>query len=283
MAKRSLLAGLDQVFFLKNGYPILKHVLPVAVEALILLLLTIPADNLLLLLANRLAVPGAVWVPAGLLTLITLAAYILMLATQIRKAYLFPRGDVVRTVFTALVFILLCMIISAGVLQQAAGRPLHWGDAWTCFLLAALSLTGIGWAGPAEWADQIGVRIPDYQKGREASRNIRELLKRLRDPAAQSTADDLADLLDGLESLRVSIQDNLLAEPEWAKTDLNQATSLLRELTGLAEQHFGESDEQAAYLAIAVQGQMSTLFGDFQTALANCTRLFPAWKGKLPD
>src|SRR4030066_78054 len=60
-----MMASFDRFIFLKNGYSFFKHLVPFAISALILLTLSIPADNLLLKLVKLLQKPSWVWLPAG--------------------------------------------------------------------------------------------------------------------------------------------------------------------------------------------------------------------------
>jgi hypothetical protein len=46
--RKSLIADLDSFVFVKNGYSVWIHLIPFAIAALLLLILSVPTDNLLL-------------------------------------------------------------------------------------------------------------------------------------------------------------------------------------------------------------------------------------------
>lgn len=134
--------------YLKKGYSALKHLVPFLIAALLLLTLSVPADNLLLKLANLLQRPSWVWLPAGLLTLVAMVVYGRIIYVQVRQAYLWPDHDRRRTISTSLMYVVLCSLMAFGVLQLVStktevAQDITLGNVWACFLIAVLSLTGL--------------------------------------------------------------------------------------------------------------------------------------------
>jgi hypothetical protein len=233
---KSFVAHIDEFFFLKNGYSVFRHLVPFAISALILLALSVPADNLLLKLVKLLQRLSWIWLPAGLLTLVSAAVYVVMINIQIKKAYLWSDGDLHRTIGTSLIYLILCALMVYAVLSSVSSSQVTGGDIWACFLVATLSLTGIGWKGP-DWVEVIGIRSPNYSEGRIAAEKLEKILRRVRNEAV-SNKRDVEDFLEVAEKLRSNIETNLEVEPEWAKDNLQRASDVLRALLEQAKKIF---------------------------------------------
>jgi hypothetical protein len=249
--REPIIAYLDGFIFLKNGYSFFKHLVPFMISALILLTLSVPADNLLLKLVKLLQTPSWIWLPAGLLTAGCTVVYMVMINIQIRKAYLWSDRDLCRTIGTSLIYILLCALMAYAVLSFASSAGITWGNIWACFLVAVLSFTtGIGWKGP-EWVESIGIKSPDYTEGRLAAEKTWESLQHTRNEEV-SEERDVKDYLEVVKKLRASIETNLHGEPKWAKGKLESASGVLLTLQEQIDSNF-------------IKGGMSAI-GDFAAA-----------------
>jgi hypothetical protein len=158
---------LDHFICVKNSYLFWKHIVPFTISCLLLLLLSIPKDNLLLNLSSILQKPDWIWIPAILLTIISIGVYIGTVYVQVCKLYPCSRYDISRTLGTCLLYSITCTLMAYAVLLSALSRDITFGDLWACVLLAALSLTGIGWSGPNSWVETVGISFPNYEHGRK--------------------------------------------------------------------------------------------------------------------
>lgn len=197
---------LDNVIFLKKGYSFLVHLLPFGVASLLLLTLSVPKDNLLLKLVLSLQRPG-IWLPAALLSIIAVSVYTVSVYVQVRKAYLFQCRSKMRVAGTCLFFMLLCTLMAYMVLKSASPKAFTPAGIWACFLVAALSLTGIGWSTPTTWIDALGIKHPDYQEAQRVVRLLTVALKSVR-AKPRASKDDVTRILGYAETLR----------PSWRRT-----------------------------------------------------------------
>jgi len=275
-----MMASLDRFIFLKNGYSFFKHLVPFAISALILLTLSIPADNLLLKLVKLLQKPSWVWLPAGVLTAESAIVYVVMINLQIRKAYLWRDGELRRTIGTSLIYIILCALMAYAVLSYASPAGVTWGNLWACFLVAVLSLTtGIGWKGP-EWVESIGIKSPDYTEGRLAAEKASEILQRTRSKGV-SEQRDVYDYLEAVKKLRSSIEANLHREPKWSRDKLQRASDALRTLLERVESSFIRGGPSAiGDFAAACRYQKDSQYGDFIEALKQVSHYWREWSYK---
>jgi hypothetical protein len=231
---QALSARLDTFVWMKRGYSIWKHLLPFSVASGLLLVVSMPTDNLLLQLAAKLQTVNWIWLPAALLTVVTTVVYIVTMYAQIQASYLWSEHDLRRALLTAALYIFLCVLMAYGVLRAALIRDLTAGDIWGCALLSMLSLTGIGWSGPDKWAEAIGVKMPDYSKGHQAITRLTAVLGRIRNQE-RGESKDVEDFLGAAGALHTNIAENLDLEPAWARAYLEQADAALRHLIRHAE------------------------------------------------
>jgi hypothetical protein len=269
---------IDWLLFTKRGYSLLKHVVPFSIAAVLLVVVSVPKDNLLVQLASRLQQPSWLWLPAGLLTLATIAVYLATVSVQIRSAYLFKEGLWRRTIATSILYIVICTWMAYGVLRSTSPGNLTAGIIWACLLLALLSLTGIGWSGPASWVESIGIQCPDYTESAEAALSVTIILNRLRREAS-SKKSDVDDFLESVKSLRTGIEKNIKYEPTWAQEQLAPIVNQLRTLEQVVKSSFPDSNVNAIQdFAVACRCQKSSLYSEFITALSETAQNWTAWK-----
>lgn len=272
---------LNRYIFVKNGYPLLRHVVPIAIAALLLLTLTVPQENLLLKLASELEQFSWTLLPATILIMASAAVYFFTMRTQVRKAHLHSARDTQLTVTTSLVFVGVCWLMAFLVLSSATPNSvmlqnLTLGNFLACLLVAVLSLTGFGWQVPASWVDSVGVRSPDYSEGRLAAERITEILERVR--TSRPDEQDLEDFKTAVEGLRSSIDKNLDAEPEWAKADLNEAKGALRNLIEQTDGFLGNGQEGVTNFKNACDCNVRGRHEQFINSLEILGRRWEKWK-----
>lgn len=225
---------LDKFVSIKNGYSVWKHLIPFAIAALLLITLSIPTDNLFLQLVNLLQNPSLLRLPAALLTIASTIVYILTINVQIRQGYLWSDGDRRRTIGTSLFFIILCTGLAIIVLWSISSEKttiwdITFWDVWASYLLAILSLTGIGWSGPNSWVESVGIKYPNYAYGRIAAKKLTDILEKMRNSDI-SNERNVKDFSDAIENLRLNIENNIENEPNWAKDDVIKVRGELNEL-----------------------------------------------------
>jgi len=269
---------IDWLLFTKRGYSLLKHVVPFSIAAVLLVLVSVPNDNLLVQLANRLQQRGWLWVPAGLLTLATIAVYLATVSVQIRRAYLFKDGVWRRTIATSILYILICTLMAYGVLRSTSAANLTVGIIWACLLLALLSLTGIGWSGPSSWVESIGIQCADYTESDEAALRVTRILNRLRRQAS-SQKHDVDDFLESINNLVTGIEKNIKYEPTWAQAELAPIVDRLKTLKQVVKSSFPEKNLNAIQdFAVACRCQKNSQYSEFITALSETAQNWSAWK-----
>ena len=269
---------IDWLLFTKRGYSLLKHVVPFSIAAVLLVLVSVPKDNLLVQLASRLQQPSWLWLPAGLLTLATIAVYLATVSVQIRRAYLFKEGLWRRTIATSILYIVICTSMAYGVLRSTSSGSLTAGIIWACLLLALLSLTGIGWSGPSSWVESIGIQCPDYTESDEAALSVTIILNRLRRKAS-SEKRDVVDFLESVNNLRTGIEKNIKYEPTWAQAQLDPIVNKLGTLQQVVKSSFPDSDGNAIQdFAVACRCQKRPQYSEFITALSETAQNWTAWK-----
>lgn len=274
---KPLVARVDYLVYIKAGHSFWTHLVPFAIAALLLLTLSMPTDNLLLKLVMLLQRPNWIWLPAIFLTAIAAAVYVLSINAQIRQAYLWPDGDLRRTIGTSLAYIILCGCLAFIVLRSALPRATTLGDIWACFLLAIFSLTGIGWSGPSSWVTSIGVKPPDYTSGRLHARRLTQVLQRVRSEE-RSHVQHVKDFLAAAKSLRTSIEDNLELEPEWERHNLRAASVTLNILVEQVEKQFLSNKQSIEDFAGACRCERESQYRDFVNALRNLSDYWHKWR-----
>ncbi|HUW12828.1 MAG TPA: hypothetical protein VM537_24080 [Anaerolineae bacterium] len=274
-----LVATLDRFVFVKNGYSVWKHIVPIAIEALLLLLVSVelPEENLLRQLLKTLERKDGLWLAAAFLTVAAGLVYVATIRVQVKQAYLLSEGDRRRTACTSACYVLACTLIAYVVLQSVPSVHTSFEVAWACLLLALLSLTGIGWSGPGSWVESVGVKSPDYTEGRLAARGVAEMLSTLRSQARGSVG-DVDGFAKAVETLRSSIKTNLAHEPVWASRQLEQIHDRLYTLTEQTKKHFPIDNESAvAEFAIACRYQDRVQHEEFISALGALVEYWPEW------
>jgi len=226
---KSVIRVMDTIFFIRNAYVLIKHIAPFSIASLTLLTLSVPADNVLVKLAVLLKEPGSIYIPAILLTLGASVIYIFTIRSLSARMYLWAKWDFLRTLFTSTISIAACTSMAYGVLQSAGSITNTYADMWACYLVAILSLTGVGWSGLGNWVEAMGIKYPNYELGRQEAKKITDLLKRIRRQQMGSKR-DVSDFLKAAENLRNNIEINLDMEPEWARGELENAGNYLYEL-----------------------------------------------------
>ena len=136
---------LDEYIFVKKGYSILKHLIPFSIASLIILITSLPENNLLNTLAQTFQQNKSVWLPALLLGITCFFVYFKTLNTQISKAYLWKTFILRRTILTSVTYISLCTAMTYFILKSNFSSITKLSDISACLLLSLLSLTGLGW------------------------------------------------------------------------------------------------------------------------------------------
>jgi hypothetical protein len=270
--------AVDQIIFVKKGIALWKHLIPFTVAALLLLVFSLPADNLLLKLVQILETPNWFWIPAAWLTLFALGVYLTSMHVEVRKAYLWLDGALRRSLLTAVLFILVCGLMAFGVLYSAGPRAFSGGLLWACLLLALLSLTGIGWSGPDKWAESIGITSPDYTQARIHARDLENLVNRIRRKSV-GTADDVKDVLAIAKDLKDELEKNRSLEPEWAVDEVETVIADVQDLIRQTERYFPtDSKEAVESFVSACSFEMPSLYPEFVTALKQVSSYWTEWK-----
>lgn len=277
------LKAVDRFFFLKKGYAFLSHIVPFGVASLLLLILSLPTDNLLVKLEKLLSAPNSLSIPALLLTAVSLAVYVFSVRTQVRRAYLDAGNQGLRTLITSVVFIVLATLMAWLVLDSEA--PLandaeldaRIGRAWACLLVALLSLTGIGWTTPSSWHERVGVEVPDYRKARGTIAAISTLhLPDIREAEICTTLERDA-LQKAFEDLGSELRQNRRLEPAWARPSVETTERALAKVASRLKSDFEPADH-VVDLPAAVRGEKADVYPDFHSAFATVQASFPEWK-----
>jgi len=269
---------IDWLLFTKRGYSLLTHLIPFTIASLLLVVVSVPKDNLLIQLADRLQQPSWLWLPAAVLTLATGATYMATTSVQIRRAYLFKAGRWRRTIITASLYLTVCTAMAYGVLRSAAPASPYPGTIWACLLLALLSLTGIGWSEKSSWVESMGIQCPDYTKSDQAVLGVTNLLSQTR-KAATGTKQNIDDFLKGVDKLQTEIEDNLQYEPTWERAKLLPIVEKLKTLTNAVESAFPDSKPNAiADFAVASRCEKAPQYSAFIDALNDVGQYWGAWK-----
>lgn len=273
-----MVAHLDDFIFIKKGYSFCKHLVPFSIAALLLLILSIPEDDLFLRLVDLLQKPNWIWLPAGLLTVVAIVVYVVNIRVQVHQAYLWTDGDCRRTITTFVTYMVLCTLMAYGVLKSASSQTTTLGDIWGCLLLAVLSLTGIGWSVPGSWVESMGIKSPNYTEGRFSADELEGVLEDVREkPYAEEK--DIKRFLEASNNLYTSIKRNFALEPEWAKDKLSTASGALRTLIEQVEEKFATGTWlEVEDFAAACKCQKYSQYPEFITALRTLSDYWCGWQ-----
>jgi hypothetical protein len=275
---KSLISRFDQFIFLKNGFSFWKHLIPFSIAALLLLVLSLPVDNLLLKLVDILESPSWVWMPAGLLTVVAFGIYFVSIYVQVRQAYLRGQGILRRSITTTLLYVLICSTMAFAVLATSSTRKISWGIIWACFLLSVLSLTGIGWSGPDKWVELLGIVSPDYTKVRYYARDLEDLLTEVRNKE-YGIEEDVKEFIAITKKLKDELKKNKNQEPEWARIDIETVIDRLQNLVQQTERYFPINNKVALEdFVSACNFQMDSLYPDFIEALKTVNNYLIEWR-----
>jgi hypothetical protein len=275
---KSSMEAVDQILFLKKGIAFWKHLIPFSVAALLLLVFSLPADNLLLKLVQLLEKPSWLWVPAIWLTLVALGVYLASMQVEVRKAYLWLDGALRRSILTAVLFILICGVVAFLVLSSAGSRAVSGGLVWACLLLSILSLTGIGWSGPDKWAESLGLTSPDYTQARIYATDLENFVNKTRKKSA-GTAEDVKEFLAIVNDLKDELEKNRSLEPEWAVEGVETAIADVQELIRQTESSFPLArKEDVESFVDACNFKMDSLYPEFVAALKKVSSYWTDWK-----
>lgn len=268
---------IDSIIFIKRGLSFWLHLVPFSIASLVLIILSIPSDNLLLKLVTLLKKPSWIWLCVVLLTMVGTISYLLRIRFQIRQAYLWSQNDIKRTIITSIFYLSLCTLMAFAVLMTAnlkEDAP-TFSKIWACLIISVLSFTGIGWKGPNSLVKELGIVNPDYIKARN---KIEELTETLDDIRKKETCED-ADrnkLIEILESLNKEIDENIYIEPSRVRQTIQDVNEILGTLKKLLEQKF--KDSQVRDLAAACRYQKEDRYQDFIEALKRLSKYWPKLK-----
>lgn len=277
---KSIRRWIDAIFFIRNPYVIVKHVVPFLFASLVLLTLSVPTDNLLLKLAALLKDPGSIYIPAILLTLGASVIYFLTIRSLSTRMYLWPKHDLRRAFFTCIISIAVCIAMSYGVLQSTGCIINIYADLWACYLVSILSLTGVGWSGLGDWVEAMGIKYPNYESGRQEAQKISDLLKSVR-KQKKGSEEDVNNFLKATNNLLNNIERNMEKEPEWAREELKDAYNCLKALTENVQKYFPPTNKSAvADFAVVCNYQKDFQYQDVVRNLKDLNKFLHDWVHK---
>ena len=279
---KPIIRVMDNMFFVRNAYVLVKHIAPFSIASLALLTLSVPADNLLAKFAALLKEPGSIYVPAILLTLGASVIYFFTIRSLSIRMYLWPRWDFLRTLFTSTISIAACTTMAYWVLQSTGSITNTYADKWACYLVAVLSLTGVGWSGLGNWVEAVGIKYPNYESGRLEAQKITDLLKSVRDQQIDSNQIDskrnVIDFLKAARNLQNNITTNLDKEPEWARGKLKDASNYLRELIENVDKSFPLTNDRAVQdFAVVCKYKKQFEYSDVVNSLKSLNTFWHDW------
>ena len=278
---RHFIAYLDSFIFVKSGYSAWAHLIPFAIASLLLITLSVTKENPLLNLAEVLQQPSWIWLPAAILTTGATVVYIVAVKVQIRQAYLWSDGNLRRTLFTSLVYIILCTLMAYMVLISAPSYETTFGGIWASLLIAVLSLTGVGWSLPSSWVESIGVKSPNYTDSHLSITKLADTLDKIRNKS-NSNKRDVEDFLEDVENLHSDIKMNLQIEPKWAEKDLVKNRRAIEKLCTLEEQIRAQflTNNESDIMKFAPACRYNADCPEFIKALKALSDYWPKWQYK---
>ena len=281
---RHFIAYLDSFIFVKSGYSAWAHLIPFAIASLLLITLSVTKENPLLNLAEVLQQPSWIWLPAAILTTVATVVYIVAVKVQIRQAYLWPNGNLRRTLFTSLVYIILCTLMAYMVLISSPSYESTFGGIWACLLVAVLSLTGVGWSLPSSWVESISVKCPNYTDSHLSITKLADALENVRSKSI-SNKQDVDDFLETAENLRTNIDKNLQIEPKWAEDNLQKNRNASKKLYDIEHQirvQFLTNNESTVMDFAPACRYEAKHYQEFIRTLKALSDHWPEWQYKEP-
>jgi len=145
-------------------------------------------------------------------------------------------------------------------------------------MVAALSLTGIGWKGPEAWIEAIHLQMPDYDECHTYTTQVTRSLQRLRRPQ-ELNLETFQQFTDQLSSLRKGIESNLPLEPDWQRPDVDSPASVLRRLETQVKEDIGEKPDNThlQIFADVCRGRRKTEYPNLVETIAATTSYWPDW------
>ena len=186
-----------------------------------------------------------------------------------------------RTIITSIIYTIICVGFAYLVLTYALSfpnedcKPVMYANIWTCYLIAILSMTGIGWSGLGSWVDAMSIS-PDYTETCHMLENLIITLENIR-KKERSNRQDIADFYKGATDLRSSLEKNIYLEPEWAKQDQERMHEKLNNLIFLTEEKFLNKNKEAVneFASACNYQDPELLYGGF---IATLKELCSIWK-----
>lgn len=225
-------ANVDKFVFIKNGYSVLKYLVPFTVVCLVLVFLTPSSDLPTNLINNFQDLTPIQTILILLFTFLLIYVYYSQISMEVKKAYLLNEGTLQRTVFTSIIYLIICSAMAYMVLKPASLNKEIGVRIWTSILFALLLHTGVGIVNmPLSWANSIGIKSPDYTDVHMEVKNLAEILSRVRSKKF-AEQNDLNEFLDKSKKLSDLIKVNINLEPKWNNKD-KDATIITEELDKL--------------------------------------------------
>lgn len=275
-----IIENLDEFIFIKNNYSILKHLVPFSIAALLLIILSVPDENMMIKFAKLLQHPSFLWVPAIILTLTAIVVYYFAIRTQIQKAYLWDFGIKRRSKLTAAMYIVICSIMAYAVLYLSPPSTNFLGGILASLLIAVLSLTGIGWSTPAMWVELIGVKCPDYTEAQDSANRIKKILIQMRKSSEPVTETQIDDFIQSAKNLKNSIGINLEFEPKgWlVSKKIDDAMQAIDHLIKSVEN--GNFKKEPEEFRVACRYKSITIHSHTIESLQKAEQFWQEWKNQ---
>jgi hypothetical protein len=151
------------------------------------------------------------------------------------------------------------------------------GKILACFLLAVISLMGVGWETPGSLATSMGIKSPDYSKAQRSTQKITEALRDIRGKSI-SNRDEVKNFLELVQELQTDIKNNREIEPSWAKIKVNNAYDELGKLIEQIQKEFLDNQQNVKDFPAACKYQNESQYSDFVTAMRNLSSIWIEWK-----
>ena len=276
MSKDSIKRDFETWFHIKKGHAFLFHFLPFCLISLLLFVLSLPRDDLLQRLVTALNRPNAECFSALILTFLLTTIYFAVISSEIRKACFLAEHLFRKTVITSLFYILVCAIIALNVLLAGDWACVSLGQYWASFLLAILSLNGVGWPTSHSWINGIGVAVPNYT---DAHWWLSVLLETIKDVAKNERGQlsDVIKVTDTIKKLSDQLESNRSLEPNWEMDRIKDIGNSLDCFRGKLLSAFGDKTKAEPFASFC-QGSAKGDFESIDSSLKELGRLIPALK-----